>query len=69
LREKQKRTDIPDAEYRRILEAVSGQTGTKQLTKERAQQVFDRLGTGSLPVATPQRSTGRLRRTGFYKNA
>ena len=60
LREKQKRTDTPDAEYRRILAAVSGQTGTKQLTKEQAQHVFDRLATASLPVTHQLRSPSRV---------
>lgn len=60
LREKQKRTDTPDAEYRRILQAVSGQTGTKQLTKAQAQEVFDRLQTATVPVAAMLRSPSRI---------
>jgi len=60
LRERQKRTDTPDAEYRRILAAVSGQTGTKQLTKDQAQHVFDRLATASLPVTHQLRSPSRV---------
>lgn len=60
LREKQKRTDTPDAEYRRILKAVSGQTGTKQLTKDQAQQVFDRLSTATVPIGAMLRSPSMI---------
>lgn len=60
LREKQRRTDTPDAEYRRILKAVSGQDTTKQLTKAQAEEVFDRLQTATVPLGAMLRSPSRI---------
>ncbi len=46
----QRKADVPDTEYRRILEEVSGQDDTRSLTQEQAKEVLDRLMTASVPL-------------------
>jgi hypothetical protein len=60
LREKQKRTDTPDSEYRRIVEEESEQSSTKRLTPEQGKRVLDRLMTATVPVGAMLRSPSQI---------